>query len=71
MTAKQKEQILQWYNEIPYNCLKSAIRFYEQGDEVGASKLLVSEQDKLRVKPELVELLKESFPSYKKQIDKN
>jgi hypothetical protein len=69
MTPAHKKQILQWYETIPYSCLKSAIRFYEQGNEVGAGQLLASEHDKLRTQPELVELLKAAFPTYKAQIE--
>lgn len=70
MTKLQKQQILDWYEIVPFSCLKTAIRFYEQGNESGAGMLLISEQDKLRTKPELVELLKESFPTYKELLNR-
>jgi len=71
MTKDQEKQILDWYsNVIQYNCLRAAIRFFKQGQEQGASKLLYSEQDKLRIHPELVELLKESFPTYRELVEK-
>lgn len=70
MDIKTEQYILDWYQKnIPYSCLKTAISFYKQGDEIGASKLLWSEQDKLRNHPELVEALCLVFPTYKKKIE--
>ena len=70
MNIKDEQYILDWYEKnIPYSCLKTSIMFYKQGDENGASKLLWSEQDKLRSHPELIEVLCRVFPTYKKKIE--
>lgn len=69
MTKLQEQSILQWYETIPLTCLKIAVRLHSQGQEERASQLLISEQDKLRVYPELEELLKTAFPTYKNYLE--
>lgn len=70
LTSELENKILAWHeNEIQYGCLKMAIKFYHEDGEASASNLLWSEQDKLRQHPDLMELLKKAFPSYRNKLD--